>query len=95
MNADIQAGTLARQLDRVLESGAGSHQRGGREYTFPARMHDALIDVAREAEVVGVDDQLFQNIESLMRRNFFGFARKSCISKFIWRVAPLRLSYNC
>ena len=95
MNADIQTGILARQLYRVLESSASSHQRGGRKYAFPARMHDTLIDVAREAKVVGVDDQLFQNMASFMRRNFFGFARKSCISKFIWRVVALRLSYNC
>ena len=88
---------LARQRDRVIEGGAGGHQRGGGENALAMRVDDAVVDVAREAEIVGVRDQVFQalNKPSLMRRNFFGLARKSFISRCISRVAPFRLSYNC
>ena len=83
MDTYIQISSLAGESDGMFERSAGSHQRCGGEYSFAARMHDALIDVAREAEIVGVDDQLFQNNDSFTCRNFFGLARKSCISKFI------------
>src|SRR5579862_55254 len=95
MNADVEFGILTRQRDRVLESGAGSHQGRGSQNALAAGMHNALVNVARKAEVVGVDNEVLQNIESLTCRNFFGLDRKSRISRFISRVAPLRLSYNC
>jgi hypothetical protein len=47
------------------------------------RPHDAFVHIARETEIVRVDDQLFQNSDSLMRRNFFGLERKSFISPCI------------
>ena len=53
---------------------------------------DPCVYVACEAEIVGVDDQLLQKRASLIRRNFFGLARKSFISPCISRVVPFRLS---
>jgi hypothetical protein len=44
------------------------------------RLDDPLIHVARETEIVGIHHELFlgaQNTASLIRRNFFGLARRS------------------
>src|ERR1700719_3363557 len=95
MDADVQLRIFARQRDGVVERRAGRHQCGRGENSLPMRVHNALVDIARKAEVIGVRDEVFQKRPSLMRRNFFGLARKSCMSPCISRVAPLRLSYNC
>ena len=95
MNADVQLRSLPSELDGMIKRGSRCHQGCGGEDSVPARIHDAFVNVAREAEIIGVDDQLFQNNESFTCRNFFGFARKSCMSRFIWRVAPFKLSYSC
>jgi len=47
------------------------------------RLDDTRVHVGREAEIVGINDQLFaadQNNVSLMVRNFLGFARMSFAS---------------
>ena len=47
------------------------------------RLDNSLVHIRREAEIVGIDHQLFtrgQNSASLMVRNFFGFARMSLAS---------------
>src|SRR5258708_7721260 len=95
VNSNIQFRILARQRHRVVKGGACGHQRSGSEYPVPMGMYDALVDVASEAEIIGVRYEEFQNRPSLMRRNFFGLARKSFISRCISRVAPFKLSYSC
>src|SRR5580693_7901628 len=95
MNADIELGILARQFHGVVEGGASGHDGGSSENPVAVSLDDAFVDVASEAEIVGVGNQQSQNIASLMRRNFFGLARKSFIRRCISRVVPLRLSYNC
>ena len=45
----------------MIEGRAGRHQRGGSEDALTMRVDNALVDVAREAEVVGVRNQEFQS----------------------------------
>jgi hypothetical protein len=44
----------------VIERRAGGHDRGGGEDALPMGVDDSVVDVAREAEVIGVRDQVFQ-----------------------------------
>ena len=63
------------------------------------RVYDSKVHVAREAEIIGVDDESFTAVRShthrgaleklqLIGRNFFGLERKSLISPRISRVVP-------
>ena len=59
MRADIERGSFARQPHGVVEPLAIRHQRGCRENAAAMRFHNPLVHVGREAEIVGVDHQLF------------------------------------
>jgi len=83
MDTNIELRQLLCALHRVIEGRAVRHQGSRRENPFAMRPHDAFVHIARETEIVRVDDQLFQNSDSLMRRNFFGLERKSFISPCI------------
>ena len=61
MDADIQFRILARQRNGVLKGRSRGHQSCGREDALAMRVNDAFIDIAREPEVVGVGDEVFQN----------------------------------
>ncbi len=92
MNADVEIGQIARTVHRIVKRRAVRHQSGGGENTLAVRAHDAMVHVARETEIVGVNNQLLQNNDSLICRNFFGLARKSFISPCISWEVPFRLS---
>src|ERR1035441_4082590 len=101
VTADVEPGCLARQADRILEGIAVGHQGGRGQDAVAVRFHDAGVDVRREAEIVGVDYELFpldqngnQNSVSRMVRNFLGLARMSLASDWNSRVAPFSESYN-
>src|ERR1035438_10389268 len=97
VTADVEPGCLARQADRILEGIAVGHQGGRGQDAVAVRFHDAGVDVRREAEIVGVDYELFprrQNRASRMVRNFLGLARMSLASDWNSRVAPFSESYN-
>ena len=83
---------LSCQFDRVLKRRAVGHQRSRSQNALGVRIDDPPIHVARVPEVIGIDDQPLQNKASLIRRNFFGFARMSLIRSCISRVAPFRVS---
>jgi len=75
--ANIERGSFVREANRVVEGGAVGHQGGGRQDAPLMSFHDALVHIGREAEVIGVDYQLFsgsQNIFSWIVRSFLGLA---------------------
>jgi hypothetical protein len=57
---DIERRRFAREPDSVIESSAGRHERRRRQDPFAVRRQDPGIYVAREAEIIGIDDQLLQ-----------------------------------
>ena len=89
-------GCSRRQPHRIVERRAVGHQRGGGQNAVAMRLHDALVHVRREAEIVRVDHQLFatrQNSFSRMVRNFLGLARMSlqqATGSRAWRRSALR-----
>ena len=90
--ADIERRRFARQPHGVFKGFAVGHQRGGGQNAAAVRFHDALVDVRRETEIVGIHHQLFsrgQNRVNRMVRNFLGLARMSFASDWNSRVAPL------
>ena len=52
-------GVSRQSRTRVVEGVAVGHQGGGGEDAVAVGFDDALIDVRREAEIVGVDDECF------------------------------------
>ena len=89
--SNIQAGVQAGKLNGVLEGCPSRHQSRGREDAVAVRFQDAVVHVGREPEVVGIYDQKLraaQKMPNLMRRNFFGLARKSFMNALISCVAP-------
>jgi len=56
MAADIERRRFLSQADRVVERVSSGHQRCRRQDSEAMRIYDSGIDVAREAEVVGIDD---------------------------------------
>ncbi len=95
VTSDVERRRGLSQFHRVIESRAVGHQRGGGQNAVAVCLYDALVDVAGEAEVIRVDHQPLQNRPSLIRRNFFGLARKSLSRPVISRVVMLMDSYNC
>ena len=80
MAADVQGWVIPREANSIVERAAVRHQSSSGEDSVAMSVDDSLVHVAREPEIIGVDDQLFagiQNMVSLMLRNFFGFARMS------------------
>ena len=57
--ADAEARILFREFDGVIEGGAARHQGGAGEDSFAMSADDSFIYSSREAEIVGVEDQLF------------------------------------
>jgi len=60
MAAYIERGRFARQADSVFEGVAIGHQRGRCENPFAVRLNYPGVHVARETEIVGVDDEALQ-----------------------------------
>ncbi len=80
MDSQVERRGFAREPHGVVECRTVRHHGGGGENAVAMRFDNARIDVRREAEIVGVDDQLFlafQNRVNRMVRNFLGFARIS------------------
>ena len=69
MQSDAQARKTARALDRVFCRGRGHHQARCGENTFPVRQLDPVVDLGREPEVIGGDDEALQSATSRSRRN--------------------------
>ena len=94
MTTDIEGRCVAGPTYSVIKGGAIRHQCGGGEDTPPMPIHDSLVDIWCEAEVVGIHDQTaaFQNRTTRKLRNFLGFARMSLASDWNSRVRPVRES---
>ena len=92
MAADVKGRVFLGELDRLLESCAIGHQRSGSENPSGVRLDDSTIHVSRVPEVIRIHYKALQNRASLIRRNFFGFARISLIKSCISRVAPFSVS---
>ena len=91
MSADVERRRFACQFHGVLEGGAVRHQRGCRKDAGAVRLDNAAVHVKRETEIVRVNNETSggaQKSPSLMRRNFFGLARKSFMNALISCVAP-------
>src|SRR5206468_11292621 len=95
MHTDVERRKLLRERDRVVKRRAVRHERCRGKHAAIMCIENACVHARGQTEIVGVDNQQLQKTESLMRRNFFGFARKSFIRRCISRVAPFRLSYSC
>ncbi len=57
MAADVEAGVLARKLHGVAERAAVRHERGGAQNAVLISLDDPGVHVAREAEIIGVNDE--------------------------------------
>src|SRR5579862_2577087 len=57
MASDVQSRILTRQAHGIVERSPGGHQRGRSQNAFAMRLNDSKVDVASEAEIVGVDDK--------------------------------------
>ncbi len=60
MAADIERWCFLRQTECIFKCVAVGHQGCRSENTLTMRMNDSGVDIAREAEIVGVDDQPLQ-----------------------------------
>ena len=69
MQSDAQARKTARALDRVFCRGRGHHQARCAENAFPVRQLDPVVDLGREAKVIGSDDEALQSATSRSRKN--------------------------
>ena len=69
MQSDAQARKTARALDRVFCRGRGHHQARCAENAFPVRQLDPVVDLGREPEVIGGDDEALQSATSRSRKN--------------------------
>lgn len=92
VTAYVEAWIFTGQLCRIVKCAAIRHERCGGEYAARMRFNDASIHIVGEAEIIGIDNQPSQNRASLIRRNFFGFARTSRSSCCISPVTPVKLS---
>ena len=64
MAADIERRSFLAPAHGVVKGRAGGHQRGRGENAVAVRFDDSLIHVAREAEVVGVDNYTSLHLRS-------------------------------
>ncbi len=60
MQPDSQPRQLLRARDRVLRGGACHHEACGGEDAALVRDLDGVVDLRREPEIVGGDDEMFQ-----------------------------------
>ena len=60
MQADAQVRQLSRQIDRLLRRRARHHQARRRQHAVAMRAFDGFVDLGRETEVVGGNDQEIQ-----------------------------------
>jgi hypothetical protein len=68
VQADTQSRQPARARNRILRRGSGDHQaRSGEDAALVGGFH-GLVDFAREPEIVGRDDELFQSAGSRRSR---------------------------
>ena len=88
MSANVERGVGMGELDSVIEGIAIGHESGGGDDPAGVGVDNAGVHVAGESEVIGVDNQAFQNSLSWMVRNFLGLARKSFIIRFISFMVP-------
>ena len=77
MTPHVQPRVLACKAHGIVEGGARGHQSCSSENTVAMRLDNARVHIAGESEIIRVDNQSRQKMLNLMRRNFFGFARKS------------------
>jgi hypothetical protein len=63
MDADSQAGILVDHvIQRVLKGGHIGHQAGAGDDPFPKRSSNAEVRGARDAEIIGVDDDILGHV---------------------------------
>ena len=60
MTSNIKAWRFVREADSIFECVAVCHKRSGREDAMPMSMDYAGVYIARETEIIGVDDQPLQ-----------------------------------
>ena len=69
MQADAQTGQAPRARDRVRRGCTADHQAGCGEDAQVVRGLDGRIDLRREPEIIGRDNQTLQSAISRSRRN--------------------------
>ena len=60
MTAHVESRILVRQADRILERLPVGHQRGRPQNPVLMRLHDALVHIPREPEVIRIDNESLQ-----------------------------------
>ena len=60
MQADVERGIFARDFSRGRRGGLRDHQARTAQNSVATRAHDGGVDLGRQAEVVGVNDQALQ-----------------------------------
>ena len=62
VQANVERGILSRQFSRGFGCGLGDHEARAAQYSVAMGADDAGVDLGRESEVVGIDDQSLQRI---------------------------------
>src|SRR6185369_6993924 len=108
MQADAQPRQLPRARDRVLGGGTCHHEACGGEDAVLMRDLDGLVDLGREPEIVGGDDQLFHanrmdspsSCPALCRASTSSFPLKTWMAgtspaMTMWRVFVKAIVFQC
>ena len=82
--ADAERWRLASKLDGLVCGRRRGHERGAGQAASGRKLNNGAIDARREAEIVGVDDELFHALECI-RRASFGLYPAGCILPFGYR----------
>src|SRR5208337_2366736 len=69
MQADVERGIVARHFSGGARGGFRDHQARTAQNSVAMRPHDAGIDLGRQAEVIGVDDQALQTATPRLSKN--------------------------
>jgi len=62
VQANVERVILSRQFGRGFGCGLGDHQAGAAQYSVAMGADNPGVDLGRESEVVGIDDQALQRI---------------------------------
>src|SRR5271155_442009 len=63
MQADVEVAIFAREFGSVTRGGLGHHQARAAQNPVAMRADDAGVDLGRQAEIVGVNDEALQAAE--------------------------------
>ena len=69
MQPNTQAGKTARSRNRVVRGCSADHQARRGKDALPMRQFNTGVDLGREPEIVGSDDEALQSATSRSRKN--------------------------